>query len=677
MFEDDEDIYDDTGDTGEEMNEPSGLSAIKARFEGAQSKFETPPLRPKPNVTSKPKVLPKYGGGPGLNVCAAGDKKDGNVENAFKPKSAINTVDDNSQDKPSEASFNGPGKKRDSKVNIPEAFRQKLENASVEVKPKTAIKPPKWGSDSNNNAKINGISPSKNKEALENALSQKFGALNSVKPVKPPQSPTGKVSPRENTTDSSIPKTQSDSPKPNSPRGVGSGADVLAKVAALTSDSNVDFKAKLKHVELKKTSPASVAVKPIIPIGPADGSNAVQWRNRLKSAKNRENVKSVRTVIRVIDGKRFLKNTESCLGDDSPPEKPAKLDCDIDVNALEQDYKDALENIVTTEKEQHGWTEVEETYDDCGNLQSTRAVSLMGNRPKPKPRKSKKVPLIEPMTEDEELSEAQWNEAGFNGVSDSTADLPAPPPGDQPKELLDDQETYDDVGVEEAVPEDEVLVEDEMYEELPEEPLPESSLDVPPPVGPKPPEPPSTPLPKAPTVERSESENEKTNQQIVDAKEQKRLEKERKKKEKEEKEMLKNKEKELKKLLKVLGHKVTAELLTTSVGKGKVKSNAKGKEKTGELALTEGDEVDIIRMIDNPSGKWLVRVLSSQKGLEHAPKSPLELIGYCDEKNIEFMKSAEHKPSTPAVPEAEEQDTYEFVEGEDDLAQDEIYEECN
>jgi hypothetical protein len=67
------------------------------------------------------------------------------------------------------------------------------------------------------------------------------------------------------------------------------------------------------------------------------------------------------------------------------------------------------------------------------------------------------------------------------------------------------------------------------------EPLPESSLDVPPPVGPKPPEPPSTPLPKAPTVERSESENEKTNQQIVDAKEQKRLEKERKKKEKEEK----------------------------------------------------------------------------------------------------------------------------------------------
>jgi hypothetical protein len=63
-----------------------------------------------------------------------------------------------------------------------------------------------------------------------------------------------------------------------------------------------------------------------------------------------------------------------------------------------------------------------------------------------------------------------------------------------------------------------------------------------------------------------------------------------------------------------LNFQVTAELLTTSVGKGKVKSNAKGKEKTGELALTEGDEVDIIRMIDNPSGKWLVRVLSSQKG---------------------------------------------------------------
>ena len=33
--------------------------------------------------------------------------------------------------------------------------------------------------------------------------------------------------------------------------------------------------------------------------------------------------------------------------------------------------------VDTTEKVQHGWTEVEETYDDCGNLQSTRAVSLM------------------------------------------------------------------------------------------------------------------------------------------------------------------------------------------------------------------------------------------------------------------------------------------------------------
>lgn len=34
---------------------------------------------------------------------------------------------------------------------------------------------------------------------------------------------------------------------------------------------------------------------------------------------------------------------------------------------------------VVSEKEQHGWTEVEEMYDDCGNLRpvSTRAVSFM------------------------------------------------------------------------------------------------------------------------------------------------------------------------------------------------------------------------------------------------------------------------------------------------------------
>ena len=64
----------------------------------------------------------------------------------------------------------------------------------------------------------------------------------------------------------------------------------------------------------------------------------------------------------------------------------------------------------------------------------------------------------------------------------------------------------------------------------------------------------------------------------------------------------------------IIFFQVTPELLTTSVGKGKVKNNAKGKEKTGELTLTEGEDVDIIRMIDNPSGKWLVRVISSQKG---------------------------------------------------------------
>lgn len=55
--------------------------------------------------------------------------------------------------------------------------------------------------------------------------------------------------------------------------------------------------------------------------------------------------------------------------------------------------------------------------------------------------------------------------------------------------------------------------------------------------------------------------------------------------------------------------------MTKTVGKGKVKANAKGKEKSGELALTSGEEVDIIRMVDNPRGKWLVRVLSTEKGI--------------------------------------------------------------
>lgn len=54
-------------------------------------------------------------------------------------------------------------------------------------------------------------------------------------------------------------------------------------------------------------------------------------------------------------------------------------------------------------------------------------------------------------------------------------------------------------------------------------------------------------------------------------------------------------------------------LLAQSVGKGKIKATMKGKKKT-DLSVTEGEEVDIIRMTDNPAGKWLVRMLSSQKG---------------------------------------------------------------
>ncbi|XP_053395312.1 FYN-binding protein 1-like isoform X2 [Mercenaria mercenaria] len=673
MYEDDEEIYDDAGDTGEDMSEPSGLSAIKARFEGAQNKFESNPAPGlKPGITPKPKVLPKYGGGGGLNICGAVDKKEGSIPNALRPK---NAETDKPQDKPSETSSNGPLKKRDSKVNIPEAFRQKTDAPPVETKPKPGVKPSKWGSDSNNNAKVNGIPPAKNKDIIENAISQrKFGVGGAVKTSNWSQSPSGNVSPREKTADTNIPKTESDSPKQKSPRGVGTANDVLAKVVAMSGSPAADFKAKLRHVEPTKNSPSAVSVSPIKPVlrKNSSDSNDVPWRRNLKSAKLRERTKSVRTVIRVIDGKKFLKNDDSCLQDDSPPDKPDKLDCDIDIDALGVEYKEAMESLDTTEKVQHGWTEMEETYDDCGNLQSTRAVSLMGKRPKPKPRKSKKVPLIEPMTEDEELSARSWEEAGFNGLPGSVDELPAPPP-----ELLDEQETYDDVGVAEVPPEEEELQEDEMYEELPEEPIPESSEPPPPPVGPKPPELPSTPLPKTPNIERSESEsdNKQTAQQIVDAKEQKRIEKERKKKEKEEKKMLENKEKELKKLLKVLGHKVTAEILTTSVGKGKVKSNAKGKEKTGELTVTEGEEVDIIRMIDNPQGKWLVRILSSQKDKERGPYNPLELIGYCDEKNIEYMKG--QKSSTSVAPAEEEQETYEDVDGAEDLEQDEIYEECN
>lgn len=320
------------------MNEPTGLSALKARFEQTQN--ATPSTGPKP-LTPKPKPPQKYGGGGGLNICAVGEKKEGGAPVALNEKNAVKEENDFvARVKPPGVSSGVPLKKRDSKVNIPEAFLHKVENTPGAIKPKPSIKPNKWSSDSNNNAKVNGVTAE-----LENVLAHKRPSITSTSKQSDSENTSGgKVSPRDKSTDSSIPKSP-DSPKRKTSPKIASGVGVLAQVARFAGDSNapLDFRSKLKHVDQKKNSPSSFSVSPK-PLNDID-SKDVPWRNNLKSALFRERTKSIRSVIRVSDGKKFLKVDDSSLSDDGPPQKPEKLDCDIDLTSLETDFKEAVESI--------------------------------------------------------------------------------------------------------------------------------------------------------------------------------------------------------------------------------------------------------------------------------------------------------------------------------------------
>ncbi|KAL4236953.1 hypothetical protein ACF0H5_005339 [Mactra antiquata] len=619
------------------------VSALLSRFE---NQADAPV---KPVVTPKPGVKPKYGGGPGLNIASAGDRKDATQSNGIKPKVPVN--------KPNVEPENDAGPKS---VGKRWEARVASQTDSDKSKPKPA---PKIGAawqkkietnkptDNENNNDTDKVE-NKNADKPEPQIGKKvpgklnlesrFGGANIPLPVAM-VSPTGPVT-KNKPAEANIPKKENQSAgdakqisprrKPDTPTGV----NLLGGLKSTNTNGPIDFRSKLKPASERRLSKE---------IG--SHHEDVQLRSPANGFGPRVSLKrvSITTVIRTSDGKKFQKMNVKSLDDNTPvPEKPSKVDFDLDLSMLAIDYQGIMEEFDAEDKATHGFTEYEEEelYDDCGNLTETR-------------KKSRVVSLIPTMTEEEE---AEWNREGFTGLPEES--LPPPP---------DDfiQEEYDDVAV--AVDTSAIKPSDdddggELYEYLSE-----NEDDAPPLPGPKSFDTTSVssakespPVPPAPSTitEADKTSNEKISKE---------QEKERKRKEKEEKELLKKKEKELKKLMKTL--KVTPEVLSERVGKGKVKKDAKGKEKTGELALTAGETVDIVRMIDNPRGKWLIRVESSDK------------YGYCDENNVEidsnfilnYMKGSkdDKKEVVSAAPEETDQEVYEDVEGaNDDLIEDEVYE---
>ena len=319
-----EEIYDDTSAIMAE--EPkSNLDAIRKRFEGSKA----PPMGMKPpvkfNSGPKPVVTPKS-----VGVGDSGRACNGSVANNVgvnKTGSAIVNNGNKEDAQKKDAGIVG-GPKRNSKVNIPDAFRTSSESPPVASKPQ--LKPglsPKPKNDTNNNASNNTASTTT--PGKFNLKNNKFAQKTE------PETINAKPSylKGSNATNKTVQNNESPKPavgaKPNSPRGV----NVLA-----TSMDASDLKAKLKPVTQRKTSDTSQG-----------DSSEIELRNKLNKFGNKASVKrkSVKaSVIRTMDGKKFLKVETSTLNDSGPaPEKPELLDFEIDLEALIEDFNKALQVI--------------------------------------------------------------------------------------------------------------------------------------------------------------------------------------------------------------------------------------------------------------------------------------------------------------------------------------------
>lgn len=301
----------------------SGLDAIRKKFESGQAPimgFKPPVASSKPAVvaSSKPALAARFGGGIN-NACNGSVAKESHV----KVGSAIvNSRNDDVQKRDSGGTADrGIGPKRNSKVNIPDAFRSNAE-PPVAIKPKP-VPTPKPKSDSNNNAST------PDKFSLQKVKFGQKSEPESTNTVKP-SILKGNIS---KTTDTN---NESEKPgvgaKPNSPRGI----NVLAMANSMQAN---DLKAKLKPVTPPKKPSGSSGSE----------TDQVALRNKFNKFGNRtsEERKSVKSsVIRKLDGKKFHRVDPSALKNSGKaPEKPEELDFEIDLEVLIEDFNKAVEAI--------------------------------------------------------------------------------------------------------------------------------------------------------------------------------------------------------------------------------------------------------------------------------------------------------------------------------------------
>ncbi|XP_071119488.1 FYN-binding protein 1-like isoform X3 [Haliotis cracherodii] len=346
-------------------------------------------------------------------------------------------------------------------------------------------------------------------------------------------------------------------------------------------------------------------------------------------------------VIRNGDGKKYEKLPKSSIiTTDLKPIKPLKLlgsnvkDIIAEYIKAFDEYKNANEELYDDVGNYIKAPEEQEVYDDVANTIEHRSGNRKSNRP---------VSEIAAMTEEEEMRE--FGSAGSASASGGSASISG---GSMAAPVI--EEIYDDAE------------QDELYEPLPDDEeiqkpkvvIPAKKMEISAQEDKKEQERKA----KEAAERKKKEDKERKEREKKEKAEQAKLEKERKEKEK--------KEKELRKKFKLTGdEKKSAE--------GVVRSKAKG-GKT-ELAVEAGEILDIIRMTENPAGKWLVM---NREGT----------YGYVESKNIDIEETAIKKAMIEYIIRIRPQDYYQYRETamkvvdtpiamEGEFGQEEMYEDLD
>ncbi|KAL8590745.1 hypothetical protein ACOMHN_064848 [Nucella lapillus] len=386
-------------------------------------------------------------------------------------------------------------------------------------------------------------------------------------------------------------RDKSDSSSSSSePRRLSSIKDRMAALKEKAGEGNVSTP-KPSHAYSKTPEPAPKKF-PVVPqktgstmvgggggaVKPVDLAKSIQEAAKRKKASD--------TFLRHSDGMRFHKvSAASVVASGAAPPKPAQIN-NVDLTTFLQAYASAKETKLAADAAKGDTVDVAAAAAD-GEMdelhveaESTSVHLRIRGKGSIKRAGSVRVSEIPEFTEEEEDQELYVDSQSAEA---SVANIPEVP-----------EEEYDDcASAAAAVTQLQNQRQSEVFEDPDEiyEPLDED-LNSPPP-----PEPAPSPVPADDKKAKKEKEKEKEGK---GAKKKDKVKDEANKKEEKER---KKREDEIKKQRSKFGLKETDE----KVGDGVVKNSAGAGVFTKDLAVSKGEIIAILRMDNNPAGKWLVQ----------------------------------------------------------------------